>query len=138
MKSMKKILIVAAVAVAGLFGVALPAQAQFVPTAAFQTITNQCGTYFRQGSTYYDGSGNSVGSALPFCAGSLSTQQGNSVQMQPAQFTVATLPACNASSKALLLVVTDAAASPVYNATATGGGAVTIPVLCNGTNWTNH
>lgn len=134
---MKKILFAAALAVAGLLA-SLPAQAQFVPTAAFQTINTQCGTYFRQGSTYYDASGNSVGSALPFCAGSLSTQNGNSVQMQPAQFTVATLPACNATSKALLLVVTDAAASPVYNATATGGGAVTIPVLCNGTNWTNH
>ena len=34
--------------------------------------------------------------------------------------------------------VSDAAAAPVYNATATGGGSVHIPVYCNGTNWTNH
>lgn len=132
---MKKILSLAVLAVGFCFSMA--AQAQFVPTAAFQTITNQCGTYFKQGSTFYDGAGNSVGSALPFCAGSLSTQNGASVQMQPAQFTVATLPTCNASSKALLLVVTDAT-SPTYNASLTGGGAVTLPVLCNGSAWTSH
>jgi hypothetical protein len=52
-------------------------------------------------------------------------------------YTVATLPACNAGLKATLAVVTDANA-PTYNATVAGGGAVTIPVFCNGTNWTAH
>jgi hypothetical protein len=132
----KKILVSLAVAFAGL-AASLSAQAQFNPSNGFQTINNQCGTFFLQGSTYYNGSGVSVGSALPFCAGSMSTQSAGSVQMQPAQFTVATLPACNASSKALLLVVTDAT-SPTYNAALTGGGAVVVPVLCNGSAWTSH
>lgn len=134
---MKKILFAAAIAVAGCFGVSAPAFAQFVPTAAFTTINTQCGTYFKQGSTYYNASGTSVGSALPFCAGSMSTQNAGSAQIQPTQYTVATLPTCNASSKALLLVVTDATA-PTYNAALTGGGAVVVPVLCNGSAWTSH
>jgi hypothetical protein len=53
-------------------------------------------------------------------------------------FTVAGLPACNAILKGGLAYVTDAAATPVYNASVTGGGAVIIPVFCNGSNWTNH
>lgn len=53
-------------------------------------------------------------------------------------FTVGTLPACNTTLKGGLAYVTDAAAAPVYNATVASGGAVIIPVFCNGTNWTNH
>jgi hypothetical protein len=54
-------------------------------------------------------------------------------------FTLATtLPACVSGLKGYTTWVTDAATSPVYNATATGGGSVVIPVFCNGTNWTNH
>lgn len=34
--------------------------------------------------------------------------------------------------------VTDAASSPVYNATVTGSGTTHIVAMCNGTNWTNH
>jgi hypothetical protein len=52
--------------------------------------------------------------------------------------TVATLPACNAAAKGQQRQVSDAAAAPVYNATAAGGGTLNIMVLCNGTNWTNH
>ena len=52
-------------------------------------------------------------------------------------YTVATLPTCNAGAKATLAVVTDASA-PTYNATVAGSGAITIPVFCNGTNWTAH
>jgi hypothetical protein len=58
--------------------------------------------------------------------------------MQPAKFTNATLPTCNSSSNGLIAIETDGAASPVYNATATGGGSVVVEVMCNGTNWTNH
>jgi hypothetical protein len=116
----------------------LPAHAQFNPSNGFQTINNQCGTYFLQGSTYYNGQGVSIGSSLPFCAGSLSTQNAASVLMVPAKFTNATLPACNSSSVGLIATETDGAATPVYNATATGGGSVVVEVLCNGTNWTNH
>lgn len=53
------------------------------------------------------------------------------------QTTVAGLPTCNAGNKGRLQGVTDANA-PTYNATVAGGGAVAIPVYCNGTNWTAH
>ena len=53
-------------------------------------------------------------------------------------FTVATLPAASAALQGSWAYVTDAAATPVYNATAAGGGAVVIPVFCNGTNWVNR
>jgi hypothetical protein len=49
----------------------------------------------------------------------------------------ASLPTCNAGAAGLSAVVTDATV-PTYNATLTGGGAVTVPVFCNGTNWTTH
>lgn len=136
---MRKFLVV----IAALMAVfSLPAQAQFNPSNGFQTISNQCGTYFLQGSTYYNGQGVSIGSSLPFCAGSMSSQNANSVLMQPAKFTNATLPACNASSAGLIAIETDGAASPVYAATSTGGGTLSVQVMCtnaNGTfNWTNH
>lgn len=51
--------------------------------------------------------------------------------------TVATLPTCNAGLKGTLRAVTDAT-TPTYNGALTGGGAVVVPVLCNGTAWTSH
>lgn len=52
-------------------------------------------------------------------------------------FTVAGLPGCSATFKGGLAYVTDATA-PTYNAALTGGGAVIVPVFCNGTAWTSH
>ena len=52
-------------------------------------------------------------------------------------FTVATLPTCAAANSGTLAAVSDAT-TPAYNATLTGGGAVLIPVLCNGSAWTAH
>jgi hypothetical protein len=51
--------------------------------------------------------------------------------------TVAGLPTCNAGLKGGMRYVTDATA-PLYNAALTGGGAVVVPVFCNGTAWTSH
>ena len=51
--------------------------------------------------------------------------------------TVAGLPTCNGSTQDQIRVVMDANA-PTYNATVVGGGAVRIPVYCNGNNWTAH
>lgn len=48
--------------------------------------------------------------------------------------TVATLPTCNAAARGTMFVVTDAL-TPVSLATATGGGAVVMGVLCSGTTW---
>jgi hypothetical protein len=52
-------------------------------------------------------------------------------------FTVSTLPHCNSTIKGGMAYVTDAMA-PTYNGTLVGGGAVTIPVFCNGAMWTAH
>jgi hypothetical protein len=52
--------------------------------------------------------------------------------------TVAKLPLCDGYSVGILYTVTDAAAAPVYNATATGGGTIRLLVMCNGANWVNH
>ncbi len=116
-----------------------PAEAQqFNPSNGFQTITNLCGTYFLQGTTYYNGQGVSLGASLPFCPGPLSAQNGASVSIIPAKYTNATLPACNASSAGLIAIESDGAASPVYAATATGGGSLYVTVMCTGAAWTNH
>lgn len=53
------------------------------------------------------------------------------------QYTVATLPPCSSGAANNLAVVSDATA-PTYNGALTGGGAVHIPVFCNGTSWTAH
>ncbi len=52
-------------------------------------------------------------------------------------YTVATLPACNSTSKGAMLVVTDAT-TPTYNAALVGSGAVVVPVFCNGSAWLSH
>jgi hypothetical protein len=55
-----------------------------------------------------------------------------------ASYTVATLPACTGSTnRNALAVVTDANA-PTYNGRVSGGGRTTVPVFCNGTEWTAH
>jgi hypothetical protein len=53
--------------------------------------------------------------------------------------TVAGLPPCTSNPFFFdaFRVVTDAA-SPTYNGTLVGGGAVTVPVFCNGTAWVAH
>ena len=52
-------------------------------------------------------------------------------------YTVSGLPTCNSGTKYAMAAVTDATL-PTYNAALTGGGAVIIPVFCNGTAWTAH
>lgn len=54
-----------------------------------------------------------------------------------AGYTVATLPTCNSANKGLMVYVTDANAV-TYNSVVAGGGTNTLPVMCNGTNWTEH
>lgn len=51
--------------------------------------------------------------------------------------TVAALPSCGAGQKGLVYAVSDATA-PTYNGVLTGGGAVSVPVYCNGSAWTSH
>ena len=51
---------------------------------------------------------------------------------------LASLPTCAAGTKGMLRAISDGAATPIYEATATNGGTVIIPVYCDGTNWTNH
>jgi hypothetical protein len=52
--------------------------------------------------------------------------------------TVGTLGTCNGGAEGTFSAVTDAAATPVYNAIVASGGSTHIPVYCNGTNWVNH
>lgn len=49
-------------------------------------------------------------------------------------YTVATLPTCNAANKYAVVAVSDASA-PTFNATVVGGGATPRSVMCDGTNW---
>jgi hypothetical protein len=51
--------------------------------------------------------------------------------------TVASLPTCNSTIQGSFNFVTDATA-PTYNATLTGGGAVKVPVFCDGASWKSH
>lgn len=55
--------------------------------------------------------------------------------VQLAVTTVAQLPACDVSHLGVLRVVTDAAATPVYNAAVGAGGTVVAMVVCTGTTW---
>lgn len=48
--------------------------------------------------------------------------------------TVATLPTCNTAARGTMFVVTDAL-TPVSLAAVTGGGAVVMGVMCNGTSY---
>lgn len=52
-------------------------------------------------------------------------------------YAVASLPTCDATSIGSHLYVTDATA-PTFNATVAGGGAVTVPVFCDGSNWVTN
>jgi hypothetical protein len=56
---------------------------------------------------------------------------------RPVVTVVASLPTCNFSRRGYTYTVSDATA-PAYNATVAGGGAVVVPVVCNGANWTAH
>lgn len=47
---------------------------------------------------------------------------------------VGSLPSCAAGSKGAIYMVTDAL-TPVVLSAVTGGGAVNVLVVCNGTNW---
>jgi hypothetical protein len=53
------------------------------------------------------------------------------------QYTVSTLPTCNASLKASVVWVTDAT-SPTYRGALTGSGTVGALVACDGTSWTSQ
>ena len=52
-------------------------------------------------------------------------------------YIVSGLPTCNAGAEGNMAYVTDATV-PTYNAALTGGGAVKVPVFCNGSAWTSH
>jgi hypothetical protein len=57
------------------------------------------------------------------------------------QYTVSTLNSnepCSSGIKGSHASITDAAASPAYMATATGGGSIPLRVVCDGTNWKNE
>ena len=53
---------------------------------------------------------------------------------QPQTTVVGSLATCNSAAKGTHAIVTDATA-PAFNTTLVGGGAVTVPAFCDGTNW---
>jgi hypothetical protein len=53
-------------------------------------------------------------------------------------YTVATLPPCSSSTLAYAMTAVTDAVAPTYNGVLTGGGAVKVPVFCNGTAWVAH
>jgi hypothetical protein len=58
-------------------------------------------------------------------------------RLRLAEYTVGSLPTCNAAFKNALVAVTDASA-PAYNAPLMGGGHTDIPAFCDGAVWTAH
>jgi hypothetical protein len=72
-----------------------------------------------------------------FDATSAGTVVFNQAGFSPIISTVSTLPVCNAGLKGTTAMVSDAT-SPTYNAALTGGGTVSVPVYCNGSNWSAH
>lgn len=133
------------------------ANEQFVQLSNFGTLfTDGAGnTQFQVNNTIANAvdhitvTGAATGGAPVLAAGGSDTNvpliikaQGNSpVFMEAAMvlgnFTVSTLPACNAGTRYAIAAVSDATA-PTYNSGLTGGGTVTIPVFCNGASWTAH
>lgn len=70
-------------------------------------------------------------------AGQMLLYNGSSIVCAPPQLpvtTVSSLPTCNSAAKGVQYFVTDAL-TPVALANVTGGGAVQINVVCNGTAW---
>jgi hypothetical protein len=136
----KKVILMC-VALLGIFA-STSSFAQFNPSNGFQTINNTCGTYFLQNSTYYNYQGVSVGSTLPVCIAPFTIQNSSAATVIPAKYVNASLPACSTTTVGLIAVESDGAASPVYAATATGGGSLSVQVMCtyNGSTyaWTNH
>lgn len=75
-------------------------------------------------------------------ASTTTLQSGSVIQMaNPLKlkvYTVATLPACNATYQDTLAAVSDQSGTPTYGGALTGGGAVHWPAYCNGSAWSAH
>ena len=108
-------------------GVAVPRlpQAPIDYDAAMQEqYSNVLRLYFNQINTIV----NQLG------AGALAASAVNGVVQAPAIFTVSTLPSATTTSAGVRSFVSDAAATTFASVVA-GGGANTVPVYCDGTNW---
>lgn len=106
-----------------------------VPTVSL-AATDSAITSGSPGVSVTAGSANTVyvtsftGGDLPIPSGVKSLQTG-------VVLAVGHLPACSSGLEGTWMSVSDAT-GPTYNATLTGGGAVHVPVYCNGTAWTSH
>lgn len=91
-----------------------------------------------QSGSASDLSSGTLGSArMPAMSGDCTSSAGSvalTCTLKLASTTVASLPTCNAGSKGLMLLVTDALL-PAALAIVAGSGAVVVSVVCNGTNF---
>jgi hypothetical protein len=73
-----------------------------------------------------------VGTSFPLIMDDATVTLGSPLKL-PTK-TVATLPACGGSTQNFMYLVTDAL-GPTYGGTLTGGGAIPVPAVCDGTDW---
>lgn len=122
-------------------GITVGVEGSAVGSVAFKNTTS--GTISLQPTT---GALGNVVATLPANTGTIAetnlAQTWTAVQTFDApvklkSYTVASLPTCNAGAEGSMTYVTDATA-PTYNGALTGGGAVKVPVFCDGVSWTSH
>lgn len=88
---------------------------------------------------YFTGISALIGLAFGIVAMQLSAANGESMGVSPNTMvlplsTVSALPVCNASLRGTVYLVTDALL-PSFLSIVVGGGGITVPVTCNGTNF---
>lgn len=99
------------------------ASALAFPGLVYQTLSDTGAFVSNNMVVWRDGS-ITLGSTNKAATGSVKTQG----------YVVGSLPTCNAAAQGSRLYVTDANA-PTFNAVIAAGGAVIVPVFCNGANW---
>lgn len=114
-------------AIAASIGLVLAAP---IALAAYQASILNDGTYY-----WYWSSDSGVLTLKQGSKAPLSVDQDGG--LIPKVLTVATLPTCATALKGAILTVSDAT-TPTYNGSLTGGGAVVVPVVCDGSAWKSH
>jgi len=91
---------------------------------------------YQSGFSGYDFNVNGSTNIMRMVSGKVGV--GSGVVFGLARYTVATLPACSSGTTRDTMAVVSDATAPTYNGALTGGGAVVVPVFCNGSAWVAH